>query len=428
MTEKNLGSCLWLQEKSLQKLLSILSQDGEEARIVGGAVRNALLDEPINDIDIATTTTPEETIRRAEEAGFKTVPTGVAFGTVTVIAKGHAYEVTTLRADIETDGRRAKVKFGRDWQMDAGRRDFTINALYADKDGRIYDDVGGLADITTRTVRFIGDAGQRIEEDYLRILRFFRFFAWYGDGRPDGEGLKAATRLKEGLSQLSAERIWAELKKTLSAPDPSRALLWMRQTGVLTTVLPETEKWGIQAIHSLVATGDVFHWRHDPMLRLMSLVPPDQVRMKQMAKRLKFSKAERARIADWAACDAILPDWSEAKLQKLIYRRGRQPVMDRLRLAIALTREKALYDAPAMGMLSQYAALIATAEKWVIPVFPLKGEDLLKQGYVGGPALGATLTKLEDSWVESGFMLDCETMLDSLKIQGRLPFPSWETH
>lgn len=417
MTEKNLANALWLQDEPLQKLLEVLSQEGEEARIVGGAVRNTLLGEPINDVDIATTTVPEETIRRAESVGFKTVPTGIRFGTVTVVADGRPYEVTTLRSDVETDGRRAKVVFGRDWSVDAHRRDFTINALYVDRHGRIYDDVGGMADIETRTIRFIGDADERIEEDYLRILRFFRFFAWYGAGRPDSEGLKACARLKENITQLSAERVWAEIKKMLSAPDPSRALLWMRQSGVLTLAVPETEKWGIQAIHSVVATGAAFGWPHDALLRLMSLLPPDQVRMKVMAKRLKFSKTETARIMNWAACDAVLPNFTDLKLQKLIYRRGRQPVLDRLRLAMAAMREKALYDVPAMSALSQYAALLGTAGKWVIPTFPLKGEDLLSQGYAKGPALGDALKKLENRWVESGFTLDEETLLNSLKNQ-----------
>src|SRR5690606_26477555 len=232
-------------DPALQRLLAVLSADDEEARVAGGAVRNALLGQEVADIDIATTCVPDETIRRAEAAGFRTVPTGYEHGTVTVVADKHAYEVTTLRADVETVGRRASVLFGRDWQADAERRDFTINGLYAEADGTVVDLVGGLADIEAKRLRFIGDPETRIREDYLRILRFFRFFAWYGEGRPDAEGLKACARLKEGLSGLSAERVWAETKKLLSAPDPSRALLWMRQTGVLAASLAESEKWGI---------------------------------------------------------------------------------------------------------------------------------------------------------------------------------------
>ena len=195
----------WLDDRHLQKLLAALSAEGELARIAGGAVRNALLGQAVADIDIATTTLPDETVRRVKAAGFKAVPTGIEHGTVTAVVDGRPFEVTTLRADVETDGRRAKVSFGRDWTADAERRDFTINGLYAEADGTVVDLVGGLPDIEARRLRFIGDAETRIREDYLRILRFFRFFAWYGDGRPDAEGLKACARLKDGLDRLSAE-------------------------------------------------------------------------------------------------------------------------------------------------------------------------------------------------------------------------------
>jgi len=232
------GRAEWLGGHDLQKLLAVLCEGGEEARIAGGAVRNTLLGQPVTDVDIAATTLPDETARRAEAAGFKAVPTGAEHGTITVVASSKPYEVTTLRDDIETDGRRAKVRFGRDWKRDAERRDFTINALYATGAGDVIDLVGGLADLERHIVRFIGEPELRIREDFLRILRFFRFFALYGQGRPDAEGLKACARLKDGLDLLSAERVWAELKKLLVAPDPARALLWMRQASVLTRTLP----------------------------------------------------------------------------------------------------------------------------------------------------------------------------------------------
>ncbi len=268
------GRAGWLSDPDLQKLLSVLGADGEEARIAGGAVRNALLGREVADVDIATTSLPEESVRRAEAAGFRTVPTGLEHGTVTILAGGRPYEVTTLRADVETDGRRAKVRFGRDWKADAERRDFTINALYATADGEVVDLVGGLADLDSGTLRFIGDAEARIREDYLRILRFFRLFAWFGSGRPDAAGLRACARLKDGMARLSAERVWHELKRLLAAPDPTRALLWMRQTGVLSTVLPESDKWGIDAIPGLVAAEREFGWAADPLLRLFFAKPP----------------------------------------------------------------------------------------------------------------------------------------------------------
>jgi len=207
----------------------------------------------VADVDIATTPLLRKPCG-GPSRGLPAGADGIEHGNHHRGGGGKPFEVTTLRADVETDGRRAKVSFGRDWKADAERRDFTINALYAEADGSVVDLVGGIADIEARRLRFIGDAEARIREDYLRILRFFRFFAWYGDGRPDAEGLKACARLKEGLDRLSAERVWSELKKLLCAPDPARALLWMRQAGVLSRVLPESDKWGIDAIHALADT------------------------------------------------------------------------------------------------------------------------------------------------------------------------------
>ncbi|MBZ9865031.1 CCA tRNA nucleotidyltransferase [Mesorhizobium sp. CA15] len=400
------GRADWLADKHLQKLFAALKQGGEEARVAGGAVRNALIGQPVADIDIAATTVPEETVRRAEAAGFKTVPTGIEHGTITVIAGGKPYEVTTLRADVETDGRRAKVIFGRDWKADAERRDFTINALYAEADGTVVDLVGGVADIEGRRLRFIGDAEARIREDYLRILRFFRFFAWYGDGRPDAEGLKACARLKDGLARLSAERVWSELKKLLSAPDPSRALLWMRQAGVLTAVLPESEKWGIDAIHGLVKTGKDLGWAADPVLRLEAIVPPDAVRMKTLGERLRLSNDEAGRLRHWALTIAPDAKATETELAKKLYYGDRNGYIDRIRLALAAARTRAVEDNQAMMEAGGFSRLLNFTLKWEKPVFPIKGADLAALGASPGPKLGATLKNLEKEWVESGFTLE----------------------
>lgn len=404
----------WLAEPNLQQLLAALSEGGEEARVVGGAVRNTLLGEPVGDIDIASTTLPEETKARAQSCGFKVVPTGIEHGTVTVIAQGVPYEVTTLRADVETHGRQATVAFGRDWQVDAERRDFTANALYVCANGDVIDHVGGLADIEKRELRFIGDAEQRITEDYLRILRFFRFFAWYGSGRPDTSGLKACAKLKSQLSTLSAERVWSELKKLLTAPDPSRALLWMRTAGVLTQILPESEKWGIDSIHGLIKAERDLGWKPDALLRLQAIVPPDAVRMAEMGKRLRFSNAEKARLENWALTDVPKSELSETGLIKLIYSGSRQALIDRLKLALVTARTQAEADNQAMIRSAQLNHLLDLAQSAEVPVFPVSGADLMKQGLEKGPALGQRLKALEAAWLASDFKLDKENLLASL--------------
>ncbi|ENR68151.1 CCA tRNA nucleotidyltransferase [Brucella abortus] len=408
------GKADWLNAKPLQALFTALNRDGGEARAVGGAVRNTLLGTGVSDVDLATTHLPEETVRLASEAGFKPVPTGMEHGTITVVVQGYPFEVTTLRRDIETNGRHAKVAFGTDWKADAERRDFTINALYVTADGTVIDQVGGLADIETRTLRFIGDAEQRIREDYLRILRFFRFFAWYGSGRPEAEGLRASARLKDGIAQLSAERIWSEMKKLLGAPDPSRALLWMRQAGVLNLVLPESEKWGIDAIHGLVRTQSDLGWQADPLLRLESLVPPDAVRMEELGKRMKMSNAERARLEAWARADAVKPGLSEQALKKAIYRGSKQALLDRIRLAYAAARQEAVGSDEAMIRAGGVARLLDAAEHYDAPVFPITGGDLLARGIEKGPGLGETLRSLETLWIDSCFSLDREALLRKL--------------
>ncbi|RCW83180.1 CCA tRNA nucleotidyltransferase [Phyllobacterium bourgognense] len=401
----------WLKDESLQKLLAVLAADGEAARVVGGAPRNTLLGEKVSDIDIATTCLPEETMQRAINAGLKAVPTGIDHGTITVIAHGRPFEVTTLRADVETDGRHAEVAYGRDWQVDANRRDFTMNALYVEADGTVVDLVGGLADVESRTLRFIGDPEQRIREDYLRILRFFRFFAWYGKGRPESEGLKACARLKDGLTRLSAERIWSELKRLLSAPDPSRALLWMRQAGILTAVLPESEKWGIDTIHSLVKTEQDLNWEIDPLLRLASMIPPHTGRIAEMASRLKLSNSERARLEAWAETAMPQPEISESGFAKQLYRSDQQGMRDRLSLALVSARAEAINDNAAMMRAGHLSKLLEYLDSYERPKFPVSGGDLLAAGLEKGPEIGKVQRALEDDWIKSGFTLERDTLL-----------------
>ena len=405
----------WFEKPALKRIFALLNADGGEVRIVGGAVRNALMDLPVVDVDLATTLTPDVVVARAKAAGIKAVPTGIEHGTVTLVIDGEGFEVTTLRRDVETNGRHAQVAFGTDWQTDAERRDLTINALYADEKGEIIDLIDGLPDIETGTVRFIGDAAMRISEDYLRILRFFRFFAHYGSGRPDADGLRASARAKDKLGTLSAERVWSELKKLLSARDPSRALLWMRQSGVLTEILPETEKWGIDAIHGLVATEQALGWAVDPMLRLSAILPPDRDRLVALAAHLRLSKAEAAYLTYWASAPAADPELKETALDRLLYRQGVEGVKTRLKLALVAARADVSAGDTAMQKVARLSTLLARAEKFHRPGFPLSGVDVMAAGVEAGPKVGEVLKSLEEKWIDVNFSLDRAALTARLK-------------
>lgn len=385
-------SANWLKDKALVQVFDALENAGGAACIVGGAVRNTLMGHAVGDIDIATTNTPDETIALLKAADIKSVPTGVEHGTVTAVIDGKAFEITSLRKDVVTDGRHAVVAFGTSFEDDAERRDFTINAIFADRHGNLYDYVGGLADIETETLRFIGDAATRIEEDYLRILRFFRFFAIYGKHRPEAQGLKACARLKDGLDGLSAERIWNEMRKLFAAPDPSRSLLWMRQVGVLTKLLPESEKWGIDAIPPLMDAERTHGFSPDALVRLMSIIPPRVDTVNDISARWKLSNAERDRLRAWASLPQQLPKDARA-LRALAYRHSKKAVLDGLRVQTALRRDDEL------------AFAAKTIDAWDVPVLPVKGADLIERGYEKGPLLGAKLKELENAWIESDFKL-----------------------
>lgn len=403
----------WFQEPALARIFALLNQDGEEVRVVGGAVRNSLMGLPVTDTDLATSWAPEKVVARAEAAGIKAVPTGIDHGTVTLVIDGRGYEITTLRHDAETDGRRAKVVFGNDWQIDAERRDFTINALYADASGNVIDLIGGLEDIASRTVRFIGDADARIAEDYLRVLRYFRFFAHYGAGRPDAAALKACARARDKLGKLSPERVWKELKTLFKAQDPGRALLWMRQSGVLSAVLPESEKWGIDSIGGLIATEVALDWEPDPMLRLMAMVPPDAERMRGLSSRLKMSRAEADRLVKWSEAPVIAPTLAITALDRLLYRHGAGPLVDRIRLSLVSARSRIETDPSALTDAAGHSRHLARALGWEKPVFPVAGADLIARGVTPGPQMGERLAALEQRWVESNFSLDKSALLDA---------------
>ena len=387
----------WLREPPLGELLAVLDRAGEEARVVGGAVRNELLGEPHGDIDIATTALPTEVIDRVQAAGFKAVPTGIEHGTITVVAAGRPYEVTTLREDVETFGRHATVAFGRDWRRDAERRDFTMNALSAARDGTIYDYVGGLPDIAARRVRFIGDAATRIAEDYLRILRFFRFHAAYGEGAPDPEGVAACIDGRAGLDQLSRERVRTEVFKLLVARHAVAALAVMTETGLLEQVLGGVPL--LASFANMIKLEAALALAPDAVRRLGALNVSIVEDAERLRGRLRLANAEYERLASMAA------DWwhisrqlGERAGRVLLYRLGPERFVDRVLLAWTRSPE---------GAADQPWRLLATlSARWSAPVFPLKAADFIARGVPKGPRLGAVLAAAEEAWIAAGFPAD----------------------
>jgi poly(A) polymerase len=392
----------WLRTGGLARILALLDSGGEEARVVGGAVRNALLHEPLGDVDIATTALPEEVVRRVGAAGCKAVPTGIEHGTITVVADGQPFEVTTLREDIETDGRHAKVAFGRDWRRDAERRDFTMNALFLGRDGTVHDYVGGLADIAQRRVRFIGDAATRIGEDNLRILRFFRFHAAYGHGGlPDAAGLHACIVARAGLDTLSRERVRMEMLKLLLARHAVPALTVMAETGLIEKVLGGVPL--LASLSNLIKLEASLSLPPDPARRLAALgvrVTEDAERLRE---RLRLTNTESERLVTVGdAWWRIVAGLSEQAARELLYRLGPDSYLDRVLLAWS--------RAPEGVADPQWRALATLSSRWSAPRFPLKAADFMARGVEKGPRLGAAMRAAEEAWIKGGFPLDREAL------------------
>ncbi|MEM9122648.1 MAG: CCA tRNA nucleotidyltransferase, partial [Pseudomonadota bacterium] len=370
-------------------------------RFVGGCVRNALLDGPVTDVDFATVLHPDAVMDRLQRAGVKAVPTGLEHGTVTAVLDGATFEVTTLRVDVRTDGRHADVAFTEDWAGDAARRDFTVNALYADPDGRLFDPLGGLADLRARRIRFIGDAGARIREDYLRILRFFRFTAWYGGGGADTEGLAACQAHIGGLSGLAAERVWSEVKGLLSAPSPGAMVGAMSLAGVLPAILDAPTD--VSALDRLVAAEAALGLDADPLRRLAALVeiePPQT--QQQIADAWRLSGEEQGalrRVGDALRAEGSLLSDRDARAAAYTY--GPSTAITALLL-------QAIRRGPIAEKDLQIArSLIAFSP----PSFPVSGADLLARGEEPGPELGAKLKALEARWIASDFTLSKQALL-----------------
>ena len=401
-TSRKLSDAPWLAGGPLQRLLGVLDGEGEEARVVGGAVRNALLGMSADEIDVATTALPEEVVRRVQSAGFKAVPTGIEHGTVTVVVDGTPFEVTTLRQDVETYGRHAKVAFGRDWKADAERRDFTINAFSVRRDGGVYDYVGGLADLAARRVRFIGDAKQRIEEDYLRILRFFRFHAAYGTSEhPDAAGLAACIAGREGLDQLSRERVRMELMKLVVAPHAVPTLVSMTDAGLTLRVLGSISY--LASFEMMAKVEAAIGAAADPVRRLGALAVWVAEDAERLWQKLRLTNAEHERLASMAeGWRRMSPALGEGKARALLYRLGPLQFTDHALLGWARSSVGAIDES--------WRALASLPLRWTAPAFPLKAADFIKRGVEKGPALGAAMRAAEAAWIAAGFPVDAEAL------------------
>lgn len=399
----------WLADNAAQTLFSAFPKG--QLRFAGGAIRNALMGHSVGDIDLAVQAEPPAVMAALKTAGIRYVETGLAHGTLTAVISGIAYEITSLRRDVETDGRRAVVSFTQDWGEDAQRRDLTINALYADMSGQVFDPCGeGLDDIKAGRLRFVGNAQARIEEDYLRLLRYFRFVAWYGgDGPLDKDALSAARELQGGLRTLSAERIWSELKKLLQAPDPRRAVRIMGQNGILDTLLPEASN--SEGLDLYVALEQRESLKVDPLMRLMAMSAREPLQMMRLTTRLKMSKAETARLRGWADDGSTLDPYAQDREKfQLIYKAGKKVVVDRARIRAA--------GEPDVIKSAHWISLADLAKGWTVPEFPLSGKDLMAAGVKSGPGMGRAMKALEALWVRSGFTADKAKLLTALKMFG----------
>ena len=376
----------WLTSPATRAVIAALETAGgpDCVRFVGGCVRNALMGQPVDDIDLASRLLPEDAMRALKAAGLKVVPTGLAHGTVTAVSERQPYEITTLRRDVSTDGRNATVAFTDDWAEDAARRDFRLNALYADAAGDIHDPTGhGVDDARDGRIVFVGDPETRIREDYLRILRFFRFFAWYGRGDPDAAGLKACADLAEGVNLLSAERVSKELLKLLAAPDPRPSLRAMAKAGVLERVLPGAAD--LTAFERMVGISD------DPVLRLSMLSPASPGAMDETARRLRLSNTVRDRLRRLVEGSADL-DMGDREVRASLYRIGRETFRDRV------LRAEATADRPGDG-----ARLLDLAEDWIIPRLPVGGRQVAAAGLAASPETGRILAAFEAGWIADDF-------------------------
>ena len=391
----------WMETPETRAVFAALEAAGFQARFVGGCVRDTLLGRPVADIDIATDGLPENVADALEAAGLRAIPTGIDHGTITAVAGGTSFEITTLRHDVETDGRHATVQFTDDWEADAARRDLTMNAISLDPDGTIHDPFDGRADLAAGRIRFVGDAHDRITEDVLRLLRYFRFYAHYGAPPPDEAALRACRALAPRLPGLSAERVRAELMKLLQASDPIPSLRMMCDADIFAYFLPEVSS--LTVCERLVAIETRTGVPLDPMRRLMALLTVDPSQLSGVADRLRLSNTERGYVVAVAA-ESISPALDARARRRLIYRLG-----------AAAFRELALTCWARDTGDSGWQSLLELADGWSAKAFPLTGGDVLQRGRTPGPAVGAALRAVETWWVDGEFSADrtaCLARLD----------------
>ncbi len=401
MVEKNLAQVDWLADSATQRVFSLLHEGGFQARVVGGAVRNTLLGLPISDIDFAGTALPEQVMALAKAVEIRCLPTGISHGTVTLMIEGMSFEITTLRRDEQTNGRHAVVAFTDDWEQDAARRDFTINALYADADGSLFDPLGGLPDLERGRIAFIGNADARVREDYLRILRFFRFYGQYGVGDIDQVGFEACIRGGAGLRQVSGERIHVELLKILVAVQAEKATHVLYQSGLLLQIVGQVPC--LSRFVTMLATERALGLEQDALFRLAALyihIPED---IKIIGRRLRLSNKEKQRL-EWFSRAVDTENFVGGRLGELLYFQGVEAVR------VFVLRAALNCSAPS-SQHHRFRAVLARVEAWQHPVFPVSGKDLIAQGGKSGRELGETLKRLENQWVASGFTMPKERLL-----------------
>lgn len=395
----------WMTRPDTVAVMCALMADGQPARFVGGCVRDTLLGRAVRDIDIATAEPPPRVVALLEAAGLKAIPTGIDHGTITAVADGTPFEITTLRLDVETFGRRARVAFTDDWAADAQRRDFTMNALFCDLDGTLYDPTGGLPDIKAGHVRFVGEARERIREDLLRLLRFFRLYAYYGAGPVDQDALRACQEMAPEIATLSPERIWSELKRLLKAPAPAAVLNLMAEWDVLAYALPEAGSR--EPLARLVDVEARTATHPDPVRRLSVLLEIDAVGAREFAARLRLSKAETQRLRALVVPPARpSPKAAEAQNRALLYRLGEELFADLVLTGWAVAAP--VDDTP-------WQDLSTLADRLPIPDFPLRGEDVMALAVPAGKRVGELLSEVERWWVDKAFEPDRAACLERLK-------------